>query len=110
MTDTTAIRSIVVAHQDFLRGIESIADTVDAWEQCPFGPQEMERWVRAGCFTAWAASDLHCAGLDPEACGRLRDRHGSTLAYSYANGDSDLEGVQLRVEVEASTTTTTTGD
>jgi len=88
---------IITNNRDFLAGSESIEDTADAWAQCPFGADTMARWVKAGCFDAASASDLHLAGISPEACGALRDAHGSTLAYSYCNGDTSLDNVALRV-------------
>lgn len=90
-TDTADFLALIAADRDFLAGSEDVADIAEDWRACPFTAEQAEAWMDARAFTACGASDLHLAGFTPKQCSTRCDILGETIAYTYCNGDIDLD-------------------
>ena len=93
------ITEIITASLDWRAGSDDIADAVDAWEQTGLCVEKITAWVEAGCFDAASAFGLSDAGFSAAECAQ-QARTGETIAYSFCNGDIELEGARLIISGE----------
>jgi hypothetical protein len=90
------IGEVLLRHGDAALGGAAATDVAREWVEAGFGDaEEVDDWLRAGCFHAEGAHTLEMAGITPEQAA-IRTRAGTasyeeTIGYKLTHGDLSLD-------------------
>jgi hypothetical protein len=89
---------VIRSHGDFAYGSEKVEDVAQIWRDYDFRADEVDAWLKAGCFDAHGARSLADNGFSPDEVTPDTmigtGNYKASIGYKYANGDLDIDGVK----------------